>query len=81
MIECDNPSCKVVGQPEFVPGREGPKKRGQRIMGPYGWHQGDGWLVGSGPAYTYMACSAECVGPAIVALVEEARRRENDGYE
>jgi hypothetical protein len=82
MIACDNPKCEVVGQPEHIPGQYGGrKKKGERVMAPYGWHQGDGWLQGSGPAYTYMACSDECVGPAIVDLVDAARRKEREGYE
>lgn len=79
MIQCDNPKCKSTGLPEFVPGREGPKKKGQRIMGPDGWHQGDGFLVGCGPDYTYMACSTECVGPAVAHLLEAIRDKERYG--
>jgi len=79
MIECDNPKCDSFGRPEFVPGEFGQrKKKSDRVMGPYGWHQGDGWLVGCGPNYTYFACSDECVGPAITAVLDNARRAEND---
>lgn len=78
MIACDNPKCKSFGLPEFVPGRESPKKKGQRVMGPYGWHQGDGFNIGCGPSYTYMACSDACVGPAVIALVEAARDAERN---
>jgi hypothetical protein len=78
MIRCDNPACKSIGEPEHVPGRDGPKKRNEKITGPYGWHQGHGWCVGSGPSYDYMACSDECVGPAITELVRQAQA-EDDG--
>lgn len=77
MIKCDNPKCTSVGLPEFVPGQDGPKRKGQRVMGPYGWHQGDGFLIGCGPSYTYMACSDECVGPAVADLKRLAYEREN----
>ena len=77
MIECDNPECESVGTPEHVPGEFGRKKKDDKVMGPYGWHQGDGWLVGCGPAYTYHACSGSCVGPAIEHVLYEAREREN----
>jgi hypothetical protein len=80
MIVCDNPDCKSVGTPEFIPGQDGPKRKGQRIMGPYGWHQGDGFLIGCGPSYRYMACSDACVGPAVTALVRAARDEENERY-
>jgi hypothetical protein len=80
MIVCDNPKCKSVGEPEFVPGREGPKKRGQSVMGPYGWHQGEGWLIGCGPAYAYNACSTECVGPAVTEILRQVRQAEEDRY-
>jgi hypothetical protein len=81
MIKCDNPKCENVGLPEHVPGQYGArKKKGERVMAPYGWHQGDGWLQGTGPAYTYMCCSDECVGPAVAMLCSEARERERDGY-
>ena len=76
MIVCDNPDCGSMGDPEFIPGQDGPKRRGQRVMAPYGWHQGDGWLQGCGPSYTYMACSDACVGPAVVAVVEAERDKE-----
>jgi hypothetical protein len=79
MIKCDNPKCKNVGLPEYVPGVDGPKKKGAKVMGPYGWHQGDGWLVGSGPDYHYMACSTECVGPAIADLLRLAYEKERNG--
>lgn len=79
MIRCDNPACKNFGEPEHVPGQDGQRKRrNEKIMGPYGWHQGEGWCVGSGPAYIYMACSNECVGPAIAELVRLAQA-EYDG--
>jgi hypothetical protein len=81
MIKCDNPKCSSIGEPEFVPGQYGPKKRGQRVMGPYGWHQGDAWIVGCGPSFVYMACSTECVGPAVMDLLEQARRKERGEYE
>jgi hypothetical protein len=80
MIVCDNPDCKSVGEPEFIPGQDGPKRKGQRVMGPYGWHQGDGFNIGCGPSYTYMACSDACVGPAVTALVRAARDEENERY-
>lgn len=73
MIKCDNPKCKSYGSPEFVPGVDGPKRRGQKVVGPYGWHQGDGWVIGCGPNYSYVACSDECVGPAIAAMASDAR--------
>ena len=80
MIKCDNPKCENVGLPEHIPGQYGQrKKKGERVMAPYGWHQGDGWLMGCGPNYTYMACSDACVGPAIENLVYEAR--EADRYD
>jgi hypothetical protein len=79
MIKCDNPKCKSVGDPEHVPGQYGQrKKRGEKVMGPYGWHQGDGWLVGCGPSYSYMACSTECVGPAVAHLLEMAYEAERE---
>jgi hypothetical protein len=79
MIKCDNPRCSNIGEPEFVPGENGTrKKKSDRIMAPYGWHQGDGWLQGCGPSYTYMACSDACVGPAVISLVEMARDAERD---
>lgn len=80
MIRCDNPTCESVGLPEHVPGQYGERpKKGERVMAPYGWHQGDGFLMGCGPSYTYMACSDECVGPAIVDLVRIAREKDRDG--
>src|SRR6185295_4691205 len=55
MIRCDNPTCESVGLPEHVPGQYGERpKKNERVMAPYGCHQGDGWLVGSGPGYSYM---------------------------
>ena len=48
-------------------------------MAPYGWHQGDGWLMGCGPNYTYMACSTECVGPAVAQVLFLAA--EKDRYD
>jgi hypothetical protein len=77
MIKCDNPLCSTIGEPEHIPGKR-PKKN-ERLMAPYGWHMGDGWLIGTGPNYTYFACSDECVGPAVMDLVERARRDERDG--
>jgi hypothetical protein len=80
MIKCDNPTCESTGIPEFVPGEHGErKKKGDRVMAPYGWHQGDGWVQGSGPNYTYMACSDACVGPAIENLCYEAREADRNG--
>ena len=80
MIKCDNPKCESVGYPEHVPGQYGQrKKRGEKVVGPYGWHQGDGWCVGSGPNYSYMACSNECVGPAIIAVGQRAMDAEMEG--
>lgn len=75
MISCDNPKCTSVGAPEWVPGQDGHrKKRGEKVMGPYAWHQGEGHLVGCGPSYRYHACSEECVGPAITHALEQAGR-------
>lgn len=65
MVQCDNPKCDSVGHPECV-------VRNRVKNGPYGWHQGKGGLVGCGPNYTYMACSRECVGPAIIAQLKAA---------
>jgi hypothetical protein len=80
MIACDNPKCENVGTPEHIPGEFGQRKRkGEKVMAPYGWHQGDGFLMGCGPDYSYMACSDECVGPAITDLVERAREAERNG--
>jgi len=80
MIRCDNPECKRVGVPEHVPGQYGQRKRkGERVMAPYGWHQGEGFLVGCGPSYSYMACSVECVGPAIIDLLRLAVEAERNG--
>jgi hypothetical protein len=76
MIRCDNPKCKSVGPPEHVPG-PGRKRKNERVTAPYGWHMGDGWCVGSGPSYAYMACSDECVGPAVIDLIERAREEDN----
>lgn len=77
MIECDNPNCDNLGHPEHVPGQDGaPKRKGDKIMAPYGWHQGEGWLMGSGPNYSYMACSDECVGPAIIGVLRREREKE-----
>lgn len=78
MIACDNPKCKSIDRPEFIPGQDGPKKKGQRVMAPYGWHQGEGWLQGCGPSYRYMACSDACVGPAVIHVVEAARDAERN---
>jgi hypothetical protein len=82
MIKCDNPKCESVGLPEHVPltpqGKRSTQK-GERVMAPYGWHQGDGWVQGSGPSYTYMACSDACVGPAVEDLVYMAREVDRDG--
>jgi hypothetical protein len=81
MIACDNPKCSSVGDPEWVPGQDGKRKRkGQVPTGPYGWHQGSGWLVGCGPDYVYYACSSECVGPAINEVVDEIRRKEQERW-
>ena len=78
MIKCDNPECKSIGEPEWVPGQDGQRKRrGQRATPPYGWHDGSGWVVGCGPHYLYVACSNACVGPAIVAMTDKARQEEN----
>ena len=57
------------------------KGKGERVIGPYGWHEGDGWLVGGGPNYHYVACSDECVGPAIIGVIEEIRRKEDERYQ
>lgn len=81
MIACDNPTCKSIGEPEFVPGRDSPKKRGQQVTGPYGWHQGNGWLVGCGPNYSYTACSTTCVGPAVEEMIRRYRAAEDERYE
>jgi hypothetical protein len=75
MIKCDNPKCKSVGVPEWEPSEE-ERATGTRPTGPYGWHQGSGWLVGCGPKYIFDACSDECVGPAIEAVLREAREEE-----
>ena len=79
MIKCDNPKCENVGLPEFVPGRESPKRKGQEVMAPYSWHQGSGFLMGCGPSYKYMACSNECVGPAIIDVLRLAVEKDEDG--
>jgi hypothetical protein len=77
MIKCDNPKCESFGHPEHVPGQYGQrKKKGERVMAPYGWHQGDGWLMGCGPNYTYMACSTECVGPAVAQVLMLAAEKD-----
>lgn len=78
MIKCDNPTCKSLGAPEFVPGQYGPKRRGEKVMAPYGWHQGEGFLMGSGPNYAYMACSDSCVGPAIIDKLKRAYEEEQN---
>ena len=80
MIKCDNPKCENVGLPEHIPGLDGaPKRKNERVMAPYGWHMGDGFCMGSGPDYSYMACSDECVGPAITELVYQAREKDQNG--
>lgn len=74
MIACDNPECKSVDTPEFVPGQYGERKRkGQKIQGPYGWLQANVWLVGTGPSFTLMTCSIDCVEPAVISLLQQAR--------
>ena len=82
MIRCDNPTCENVGTPEFVPGEYGQRKRkGERVMAPYGWHMGDGFLMGCGPSYTYMACSDACVGPAVTEKIRQYHEEEDERYQ
>jgi hypothetical protein len=80
MIVCDNPECEETGSPEYVPGEFGERKRkGQKIQGPYGWVQANVWLVGTGPAFTIMTCSVDCVEAAVVSLLDQARYEEQNG--
>jgi hypothetical protein len=77
MIRCDNPDCKAIGSPEYVPGQNGErKKRNAKVVAPYGWHQGEGWCVGTVPMFDYVACSTECVGPAITEQVRRFREAD-----
>ena len=77
MIRCDNPTCGAHGRPEYVPGVDGPKRKGARITPPYGWHDGEVVLVGCGPRIYFTACSAGCVGPAVEAMFQEAYDRDH----
>lgn len=77
MIRCDNPSCKSVGEPEWVDTR---KRKPSPPTAPYGWFEGDGTYVGQGPHIHIYACSIDCVGPAVKALTEEAIEKEREKH-
>jgi hypothetical protein len=78
MVECDNPGCESVGAPEWIPGQDGRRKRkSDRVIAPYRWHQGSGNRVGCGPSYEYVACTTDCVGPAIAEMERQARAEED----
>lgn len=72
-IKCDNPVCRNLDTPEHVPWLEENRKRRKtdRITGPYGWIELEGWMVGCGPNIQIVVCSVQCVEPAI----DDALRR------
>lgn len=75
MIRCDNPACSSLGEPEWLD----PKgKKGH--SGPYGWIQASVSFIGLGPSLEVDACSVECFGPAVAALLEQYRREERERY-
>lgn len=72
MIECDNPRCSNVGQPEWLP----PPRSRKQPTGPYGWIDVTGMIIGAGPNVNICVCSVECLQPAWKAALERERRVE-----
>jgi hypothetical protein len=63
MLECDNPGCSN----EYEHSKDDPAP---------GYHLGKGyWIVGGGgPIPATYACSPECITPAVLHNISEARR-------
>jgi hypothetical protein len=75
MFECDNPQCKVVGAPEWIPQLENPRSKKPPVP-PYGWLVVQGTYIGCGPNATVTVCSNACLSPAWEHAVEEAYRKD-----
>jgi hypothetical protein len=76
MVRCDNPKCKSVGEPEWLPPKGSRKKA---YTAPYGWIQAVVHWVGSGPSLEVDACGLICLQPAVEAKVDEWRHKEEYG--
>lgn len=76
MAQCENPKCELYKALEYPDTwlDVGELKKVKDVSPPYGWLSASVDVIGSGPHVGVVACSVECLGPAVEHAVQEAAK-------